>query len=137
MKFLMKKIDLRETENRIILTRGNEYCCLDAGDKKNAFSWLNKICRYCGFDEITNHYEPNKLNKKLNQKSSNKLIVDSPNTSIINNENDTSYEAPTSATTNTTTTTTTTNTNTTSKTKSNLNFRFVKCFDSYLILSKF
>jgi hypothetical protein len=81
MKFFTKKIDLRETENRIILARANEYCCLDAGDKKNAFSWLNKICKNCGFDEITNNFnqdEP-KLNKKLNQTSKK---IDSANISI-------------------------------------------------------
>lgn len=89
------QIDLRDTENRIILTRANEYCCLDAGDKKNTFNWLNKICKNCGFDEITNSFDQDepKLNKKLNKTSKK---IESNNTSI--RDKSSNFEANTTKT---------------------------------------
>lgn len=101
--FFVKKIDLKETENKIVLTRANEYCVLNAGDKRNAFIWLNKICKNCGFDEITNNKpehasaqqvakDLSKLIASTNNRSNTKLQT-SANSFIL--ENDSSIESKT------------------------------------------
>ncbi len=70
---------MRETENKIILSKSNEFCILDAGDRRNAFLWVNKICKNCGFDEITNNNNQLVANSKQKQKKTN---VNSTNSSL-------------------------------------------------------
>lgn len=78
------QVDLKENLNTIYLSKDNEKCSLDAGNKKNTLIWLNAICENCGFNEINNYQSRDLKTKNYLSNSTKNLQLNEKTTVKLN-----------------------------------------------------